>query len=64
MNVSELQSLVGHPGTWLAPNGMKVPVDVLDARVAYGRTDVLVRPVGGSDEQWVDAKSVTIGGEQ
>ena len=33
---------------------LRVKVRVIDARKSYGRDDVLVTPVGGSGEQWID----------
>lgn len=39
--------------------GMQFPVTVLDARRAFGRTDVLIRPIGGDGEKWVNSEFLT-----
>lgn len=43
------------PETLLLPidEDFLVPVKILEERQAYGRTDVLVTPVGGKGEKWV-----------
>ena len=39
-------------------NKLKVKVRVIDFRKAFGRDDVLITPVAGSGEQWVDITSL------
>lgn len=39
-------------------NGMLFPVRVLDARKVWGRVDILISPLGGSGETWVEASKV------
>jgi hypothetical protein len=46
-----------HGGTLL------VPVTVMETRDVYGRTDCLVRPVGGMGEAWVAESKLTNGGD-
>jgi hypothetical protein len=61
MTVLELALMVGATG--VARFGdLSVPVVVSDVRLSFGRTDVLVSPVGGSGNQWVDVTRVTLGG--
>lgn len=38
---------------------VKVLCSVLDSRYQYGRTDLLVEPVGGSGSQWVERSRIT-----
>lgn len=38
--------------------GLEVPVTVIRTREAYGRTDALVRPVGGDGEAWVSESNL------
>lgn len=37
---------------------MRIKVKVLDARKSFGRDDVLITPVAGDGEQWVDLTRV------
>lgn len=37
---------------------LRIPITIIDVRQAFGRTDYLVKPVGGSGETWVDSRSV------
>ena len=39
-------------------NGLLFPVRVLDARKVWGRVDVLISPLGGSGETWVESSKV------
>jgi hypothetical protein len=36
-----------------------VPVEIADTRAQFGRTDALIRPVGGSGEMWVSLDNLT-----
>jgi hypothetical protein len=40
---------------------LQVGVEVIDSRMAYGREDVLVRPIGGAGKAWMSADSVRMG---
>jgi hypothetical protein len=40
---------------------LHVGVEVIDSRMAYGRQDVLVRPIGGAGQAWMSADSVRMG---
>lgn len=40
--------------------GMKWPVKLIDARKVYGRVDVLITPVNGSGQKWVERNSVVL----
>lgn len=37
-------------------NGLKFSVQVLDVRRRYGHTDLLITPLSGSGETWIDAE--------
>ena len=39
---------------------LKFEVKINDTRMAYGRTDILIVPVNGSGEQWVESSRVII----
>ena len=39
---------------------MRVKVRVIDSRKSFGRDDVLVTPVAGDGEQWVDLTRLMI----
>lgn len=39
--------------------GVRVAVEVLDLREAWGRLDALVTPLNGKGQQWVDASRLT-----
>jgi hypothetical protein len=39
--------------------GMIIPVRVLNSRKAYGRNDVLITPIGGSGQCWVNSTKLT-----
>ena len=58
MTGREAAAYIGRKGM-LRLNGFRVEVDVLDAREAYGRIDLLVRPTAGSGEVWKQADTVT-----
>ena len=53
---SEMQSLMGVEG--LLPDSdrgtMKTSVKVVDVKISWGRTRVLVRPLDGEGEAWID----------
>ena len=43
--------------------GLTIPVRVTDVRIAFGRVDVLVTPIGGSGERWVNADKLITGSD-
>ena len=58
MTAKQLTALIGKQGMWKTPLGVTVPVEILDARSAYGRIEMKVKPVGGKGEVW--ARNVTV----
>lgn len=51
----ELAVLIGKTIT-ISIEKLNIEVNVNDARSHFGRTEVLVNPVSGSGEQWIDIK--------
>ena len=58
MNLDEAQALVGTDRMWLPPGTGKilVGVQVIGARVSYGRAQLQVQPLSGRGSRWVDAE--------
>jgi hypothetical protein len=61
MTARELAALQGKRAHLVTAEGLEVEVDILDARQAYGRTDLLVSPKAGSGQAWVSDERVKIG---
>ena len=57
-NASSLALYLGKTGM-LRCEYLSVNVTIADAKRSYGRTLLLVRPVAGSGEQWVEEARVT-----
>ena len=57
-NASSLVLYLGKTGL-LRCEYLSVDVTVADAKRSYGRTLLLVRPVSGNGEQWVEENRVT-----
>jgi hypothetical protein len=57
-NASSLALYIGKTGI-LRCEYLSVDVTIVDAKRSYGRTLLLVRPVSGSGEQWVEEGRVT-----
>lgn len=66
MSAAELARFIGKEGkarlvaSHASSGVLKVPVKVKDARSMFGRVDLLVTPVGGEGEVWMDAAGVTL----
>jgi hypothetical protein len=56
-NASSLALYIGKRGV-LRCEYLSVNVEILDAKRSYGRTLLLVRPVSGDGEQWVEESRV------
>jgi hypothetical protein len=54
-NASWLALYIGKTGV-LRCEYLAVEVTIIDAKRSYGRTLLLVRPIAGSGEQWVEEK--------
>jgi hypothetical protein len=59
MTTKELARLIDCRG-YMLHLGFQVDVITLDARVRFGTVDVLVTPVSGSGEVWVEASRVKL----
>ena len=59
-NASSLALYLGKSGV-LRCEYLLVDIMIADAKRSYGRTLLLVRPVAGSGEQWVEEARVTLG---
>ena len=57
-NASSLALFIGKSGA-LRCEYLSVEVTVADAKRSYGRTLLLVRPVSGSGEQWVEESRIS-----
>jgi hypothetical protein len=57
-NASALALYIGKTGA-LRCEYLSVNVTVVDAKRSYGRTLLLVRPIAGSGEQWVEEGRVS-----
>jgi hypothetical protein len=58
-NASSLALYIGKTGV-LRCEYLSVDVTIIDAKRSYGRTLLLVRPVAGSGEQWVEEGRVSV----
>ena len=56
-NASSLALYIGKTGV-LRCEYLSVDVAIVDAKRSYGRTLLLVRPVSGAGEQWVEESRV------
>jgi len=57
MNVTELNKLINQQ-VKVSIEGLSVSCIIVDAKSTFGHTRVLVRPVKGSGEAWVDISKV------
>ena len=57
-NASSLALYIGRTGA-VRCEYLSVNVTVVDAKRSYGRTLLLVRPVSGAGEQWVEEGRIT-----
>ena len=57
-NASSLALYIGKTGV-LRCEYLSVDVMIVDAKRSYGRTLLLVRPISGSGEQWVEESRVS-----
>ena len=57
-NASSLALYIGKTGV-LGCEYLSVDITIVDAKRSYGRTLLLVRPVSGSGEQWVEEGRVS-----
>lgn len=54
-----MEKLLGLQGT-INVDGLTINVTIKDSRIRFGHTDVLITPVNGSGEKWVEHTKVSI----
>lgn len=57
-NVKEMVDLIGTT-VRVKVEGFYVPMTISDVKIAYGNKRLLVSPVGGEGESWIDSSRVT-----
>ena len=60
--VLERAQLVGQLCNWKATLSVLVSARILDVRQSYGRNEVLIEPVAGSGQVWINRTSAIIPG--
>lgn len=54
ISIREMADLLGQT-VQVKIDGFTVPMEINDVKIAYGNKRLLVTPIGGSGEMWVDA---------
>jgi hypothetical protein len=56
--LDDARTLVGTVRLWLVPgtSKLRVAVRVLDARISFGKAQLLAEPVAGDGQRWVDVE--------
>jgi len=65
LTLSESARLIGRDASMrikLSSSSVIVPVKILDARQAYGRSRFLVSPIGGDGSAWVESDRLRVEG--
>ena len=60
MTTKESMALIGLEGLLRESRGMVYDVKIKDVKAAYGRTRLLVTPIAGGGEAWVEEESFTL----
>ncbi len=61
MTTQDLMHLIGKRCSYQIANGILVEMEIKNARaIRWGKTDVLITPVAGTGEAWVEDSSVVI----
>lgn len=62
MSAISLARLIGKTGQMRLPefSNITVPVEIQDAKQSFGRTDVMVMPIGGKGMVWVSLDRVAL----
>lgn len=56
---TDLSTYRGRSGT-IAVNALTIGVEIKDARLRFGHLDLLVSPLHGSGEQWIESHRVVV----
>ena len=59
MKLEELQEFIGREGTISVLLSLTIPVKVINARQQFGRNDVLITPLHGAGQKWIELNGVT-----
>jgi hypothetical protein len=59
MNAKELYTYIGRRGL-VELGGVKVRVEITDAKVSYGNARFLITPIAGNGVVWVDSARVVL----
>lgn len=60
MTTKEGMELIGRKGLLRESRGMAYEVKVTDVKVGYGRTRLLVEPIQGVGEAWIEEESIAL----
>ena len=52
--VSELSKLIGELFIWQASKAIHIECRIVDVREVWGRVQVLIAPLSGTGQQWVN----------
>lgn len=61
--VEKMRQYIGKTGSIQGDGTIRVTVEIKDAKSSYGVTRLLVSPITGSGEAWVNAVRVELDGE-
>lgn len=59
VSIREMADLLGKT-VQVKIDGFSVPMTINDVKIAYGNKRLLVSPLGGSGEQWIDASRADV----
>jgi len=59
MSAYELSQMIGRQATWTIFD-LQIPVEITDARQVFGRTDIQIRPLGGTGKHWCSHRALSI----
>lgn len=60
MTTKELAEFIGKKALLFTQEGLGCPVEILDAKIAWGATRLQVKPIGGVNTTWVDRSRVSV----
>jgi hypothetical protein len=63
MSLKEIKKLVGNKTggrdvAWITIGSLVFEVKILDVKQAYGRIDVLITPISGQGQRWIQASKL------
>jgi hypothetical protein len=60
MKMNELTELIGRIAEYRDGTGLTVKVQVLDVKSVYGHEKLLIAPLEGSGQKWVNLPKITL----